>query len=64
MNSFYGWGIGIRLLISQCEWVIRIVLFAKNDILYRFLNAQTLSGSNPYITRNEKSSHHKCSNCF
>ena len=47
MNSFYGWGIGIRIIDSQCEWDIRIVLFAKNDILYRFLNAQTLSGSNP-----------------
>ena len=46
-SFFYGWGIGIRIIHSQCEWDIRIVLFAKNDILYRFLNAQTLAGSNP-----------------
>ena len=30
-----------RIIDSQCEWGIRIVLFAKNDIPYRFLNAQT-----------------------
>ena len=32
---------GSRIIDSQCEWGIRIVLLAKNDILYRFLNAQT-----------------------
>ena len=45
--SFNGTPEGIRILNSQCEWDIRIVLFAKNSPLDCFLNAQTLTGSNP-----------------
>ncbi len=38
----FGRGRRIRMLKSQCEWGICIELLAKNDILCRFLNAQTL----------------------
>ena len=38
----YGRGIRIRILDSQCEWGIRIVLFAKNSPLGCFFYAQTL----------------------
>ena len=37
-----------RIIDSQCEWGIRIVLFAKNDIPYRFLNAQTYRFDSSY----------------
>ena len=38
-----------RIIDSQCEWGIRIVLFAKNDILYRFLNDQMSATATPCI---------------
>ena len=46
---FCGTPEGIRIIDSQCEWGIRIVLFAKNSPQDCFLNAQTLTGSNPLI---------------
>ena len=48
-SLFIGTPEGIQIIDSQCEWGIRIVLFAKNDSPNRFLNAQTLSGSNPIL---------------
>lgn len=53
-RGFYGWGIGIRIIDSQCEWEIRIVLLAKNNSPNCFLNAKTLTGSNPTTHQNKK----------
>ena len=46
------------ILMARRPFVTQTVpvlpLFAKNDILYRFLNAQTLSGSHPHPKYNKK----------
>ena len=38
-----------RIIDSQCEWGIRIVLFAKNSPPDCFLDAQTFTGSTPHF---------------
>ena len=40
-NCYFGRDDRSRIIDSQCEWGIRIVLFAKNNPLDCFLNAQT-----------------------
>ena len=43
-----------RIIDPQCEWGIRIVLLAKNNILYRFLNAQTYRFDSSFSMHNKK----------
>ena len=54
----------IRIIISQCEWGIRIVLLAKNSPPDCFLNAQTLASSNLRPFGQKENSHTLCDCSF
>ena len=43
-----------RIIESQCEWGIRIVLFAKNNPLDCFFNAQTYRFDSSFSMHNKK----------
>ena len=52
-DAFFGGPTGTRIITSQCEWGIRIVLFAENNPPDCFLHAQTLAGSSQAYLRNQ-----------